>query len=72
MSRHFKRPKPILNMGNTRARLIKNARAIKTQEELDRCLAQVSPMIGQAWLELAKPFLNFTPRQFEAVSIPSE
>lgn len=59
MSARFKRPKPILNMGDQTARMIKYARTIKTPQQLKDILGQVSPQVAAGFLELVKGHLPF-------------
>ena len=72
MSRLFKRPKPIINMGNQYARLIKSARNIQNQAELDQILAQVPREMGEAWLNVVKEHMRFVPRQVEVKPVESD
>jgi hypothetical protein len=63
LSRLFKRPKPLINMGNSYARLIKSARNIQNQAELDLILSRVAPEMGQAWLNIVREHLRFVPAE---------
>lgn len=64
MSKVFKRPKTHPQMGNDEARLIRYARSIKNQAQLDQILLEatasgVAPAQQAAWLESALPHLPF-------------
>ena len=64
MSHRFKRPKSHPEMGTEEARLIRYARNIKDQAQLDRILLEaaangVAPALQAAWLEKALPHLPF-------------
>lgn len=64
MSKVFKRPKQYANMGSPEARLIKYARQIRDQEQLDGIVADalregVSKEVIAAWLERMLPHLPF-------------
>jgi hypothetical protein len=63
MSRLFKRPKPILNMGDPLARMIKYARTIRNQAELDQYLSKVSPEVGEGFINLVREYLRFVPAE---------
>ena len=66
MSKILKRPKSYLKMGNPHARIIKAARQIHSQAELDALVAQavqsgVEKSVIAGWLEATVPHLPFTP-----------
>lgn len=67
MSHRFKPPKTYVKMGSVKARLIKAAGLIQNQEQLDKILREAPKEIGLAWLEMARPYLKFMPRQFMPV-----
>jgi hypothetical protein len=51
-------------MGNVKARLIRYAKMIRTQDQLDIILSQAqNPVIARAWLEQYAQYLPFTPLQ---------
>lgn len=63
MSHRFKRPKSHVNEGSIKARLIRTAKMIQTQDQLDTILAAADPKVVPGYLEIVTPFLRFTPRQ---------
>lgn len=63
----IKKPKSYVFSGSIEAQLIKSAKAIENQEQLDLALSQVKPEVGAAWLQMIRPHLRFEPQQFIAV-----
>lgn len=58
-------------MGSTEARLIKYAKLIQSQEQVDMILSRVSPQVQAAWLDKFAAYLKFKPAQLTLEPVQS-